>query len=247
MKLGRRCVSRSPRGFRRCRRALVLALGCSLGLALLSAGGVAASSGTGVVRWQSTVLSSADILGMGSSPVTVVDAPGAGRMVVPVGGVLRTDTLGSADYVGVNEWRLLYSGGAGSGFAFGAGAVLQALDTGGPTETALEGSVWHDAVGLRAAADDAALVVDNGGSSPTGGDHTVTVTVWYVVVASDGGGEVASGSSDTTVAAFTGAAATDVGSALDLLRLLVVSLVTFAALGLFALGVAAVSAAWRHR
>ena len=134
------------------------------------AGGSALVAGVDYPTSATVTLSSADILDLHNTPITLVAAPGAGKMLMPHR-VLCQYTYGTAAYVnGDGPPRLTLDNGQAS-VTFG-GIIDQTTD------------YWKTfAIDFDTASDpvNSALIVDDGGAAHTDGDGTLTITCWYSV------------------------------------------------------------------
>lgn len=141
-------------------------------------GDVLTVTGSGASAWQTptgggltsatVTLSSANILDLHNTPITVVAAPGAGKFLL-LHRVLCQYSYGTAAYVnGDGPPRLTL------------GAVLY-LTIGGLIDQTTDFTRSLAPPDYDGSADPAnlALTVDDGGAAHTTGDGTLTVTVWY--------------------------------------------------------------------
>lgn len=123
----------------------------------------------------SVELTSADILSLASSPVEVVAAPGAGKMILPLGAVAAMH-FGTVAYNG---------GGIDVHPETDAGAYFVRLsNVFASTQDVVftDGSQNAQNNEIPVTFDDAAFVVSCPSGNPTTGDGTCTVSVPYVVI-----------------------------------------------------------------
>lgn len=151
-----------------------VAIGANL---TLNAGTLSASSGSGILLQAQASLSSANILALNGTPITLVAAPGVGFMVKPIAETIVYRHV-TTPYTGGGNTNLFYgsSAGSSSGTAF-AGAFTVG------SNRVLLGTVNTSGTFATAQVDNLALVLQ----SPTafaGGDGTALLTVDYVVLPS---------------------------------------------------------------
>lgn len=115
---------------------------------------------------QTVTLSSADILDLHNTPITLVAAPGAGKFLVPHRWVV-VYTYGSSDYL-IDSDPDIYFAGAGSNTLT---TMLGQSNGGNESRTGNWGSCPEDAP----------LLAGGMAGNPTDGDGTLTVTVWYSI------------------------------------------------------------------
>ena len=121
-----------------------------------------------------TLLTSAQILALNTTPITLVPAPGAGRAIIPINVVARL-TYNSVAYATNTSMEIRYTNGSGTVLTSASLAALltavanktQAVDMTGSEFTALP---------------NAPIVVDVATGNPTAGNSTVEFTVFYMEV-----------------------------------------------------------------
>lgn len=151
-----------------------VAIGANL---TLNGGTLSASAGSGFLLQAQQTLSSAQILGLNATPVTLVSAPGVGFMVKPIAGSIVYRHV-SAPYTGGGNTNLFYGSSAGSP----SGSAFASAFTVGSNRVLLE-IVNTSGTFATAQVDNLALVLQ----SPTafaGGDGTALLTVDYVILPS---------------------------------------------------------------
>ena len=122
------------------------------------------------VRKATVTLSSADILALDSTPVTIIAAPGAGKWLVPHQVTLAVD-FATTPYVNGDNWPGLYYAGPGP--------QIKALDILSQASSAR--SMESPTVGADATNTDDVAIVAGYGSPSTDGDSALTVIVWYSI------------------------------------------------------------------
>jgi len=139
------------------------------------AGDVLTADGAGDAAWaapslrKATVtLSSAQILALDGTPVTIVPAPGSGKWLVPHRVALAVD-FATTPYVNGDTWPGLYYAGPGP--------QIKALDILSQASSAR--SAESPTIGADAANTDNVAIVAGYGSPSTDGDSPLIVTVWY--------------------------------------------------------------------
>jgi hypothetical protein len=135
----------------------------------------AAGGGTPGVDYPTSAtvtLSSAQLLDLHNTPVTVVAAPGAGKYI----DVHRRSayySYGTVVYAGTSVPSIAYDGQAS-----GIGSLMGAIDATGDTISASSSASLDEAATVYV---NKALVVMSDGATFTDGDGTLTVTVWYTI------------------------------------------------------------------
>jgi hypothetical protein len=128
------------------------------------------------LRKATVTLSSADILDLHNTPVTLVAAPGAGKYLVPHR-VVMCYTHGTTSYA---------TGGGNPIINYAAGATITEVSgVVGQTDDYLvisDGTAGNnDLVGAPSLFVNKAITADGDGNVLTDGDGTLTVTVWYSI------------------------------------------------------------------
>jgi hypothetical protein len=124
----------------------------------------------GGLQTASVTLSSADILALDSTPVTLVAAPGAGHWLVVHRVILAVD-FATTPYANGDTWPGVYYAGPGP--------LIKSLDILSQGSSAR--SMESPTVGADATNTDNVAIVAAGGSASTDGDSTLTITVWYSI------------------------------------------------------------------
>lgn len=128
----------------------------------------------GLVQAVTVPLTSAQIKDLQSTPVTILAAPGAGKMIAPVEVALNY-TYGTVAYqigIGVRAFLLLVG-------------TVQAASIAQTFITNTENRYYQTAASINGGRDgmvNAALTISSFGSPPTTGDGTMTATVYYMIV-----------------------------------------------------------------
>lgn len=127
----------------------------------------------GVVRRQRVTLTSAQILALFTTPVTLVAAPGAGKYI-SVDEIFARVNYGSAAYVSANALEFRYTDGAGVKVSGDLAAGFVQANS----------NRADKAVGVAAAqaVANAPLVVAVPSANPTTGDSTFTLDILYRIV-----------------------------------------------------------------
>lgn len=123
-----------------------------------------------VVQHATVALSSANILGMFASPVTIIAAPAAGK-VIEVKDVQLTMNTTATAYASGGTVTLNYAGGA---------AIINTIPAAVVTAGAGTSYTKRDPIDVTAAAA-TAITITNGTGAFTTGTGTAIVDVWYTV------------------------------------------------------------------
>lgn len=156
--------------------AVPSAIAIGSGLAINS-GTLSASGAGGLLLQAQASLSSADILALGTTAVTLVAAPGVGFMVKPMAGTIVYRHV-SSPYTGGGNTNLFYGSSAGSS----SGSAFAGAFTVGSNRVLLD-VVNTSGTFTTAQVDNLALVLQ----SPTvfaGGNGTALLTIDYVILPS---------------------------------------------------------------
>src|SRR5690349_7998744 len=153
------------------RRILVALLALCVVPAALAQGGAAVQTAT-------ITLTSAQILGLYTTPVQVVPAPGTGQLLNPLSFTLQYK-FGSTPYT-VSPQGIQFISGAPGRDEYGSVTTSNLLDA--PSSRVATASANGQAGGDPATYANQPLMVDLSTSDPTGGDGTLTITVTYTVV-----------------------------------------------------------------
>lgn len=135
--------------------------------------------GSGGIRTASITLTSAQLLAIFTTPVTIVPAPGAGLAVIPTGSWTFDYIAGSTPYTD-GGGALIFQWGS----ANGVGYTLTTLGwwNQATSQTKIAGSGQSTARGSAAIANQPLVVAQNT-ANPTLGNGTVTITGRYYLVA----------------------------------------------------------------
>ena len=112
-------------------------------------------------------LTSAQILALNTTPITVIAAPGAGKVIAPIS-VIFNSIYNTITYVNNTSVAVKINGVAGNGFAIGGLASYTAIYLGSPPAA-------------QEMLENAALVVMTQTGNTTTGDGTATVGVYYKI------------------------------------------------------------------
>ena len=126
-----------------------------------------------LIRKATVTLSSADILALHTTPITLVAAPGAGKwlLVHRTVGVL---TYGTTAYSVADGISPFYDGGGQP-----LGDLTAMFQASASTVGVSPGASAYSAP--LSSAENKAVVLTDGAGDPTLGDSTATITVWYSV------------------------------------------------------------------
>lgn len=132
------------------------------------------------VQLAEVTVSSAELLALRTTPKTIVAAPGAGKMNVPLLAVFLADN-GTAYVVGTNDLALRYKDGTGD-------IIGQTIDTAGlldqTTDIVTQASmIATDTKGPKADVENQPVVLHNTGAGElTTGTGVLRVKLWYFVI-----------------------------------------------------------------
>jgi hypothetical protein len=142
--------------------------------------------GSGLVQSVKMTITSAQILALNSSPITVIAAPGANKFIYVFGAVYRTH-FGTTRYTVSDQTIGLYyppastgdiadSAGAGSGVGTALNSLVDSI------VFTTNGSVpFGGGDGVSALANNS-VVLSSQSADPTGGDGTMSLNVLYCVL-----------------------------------------------------------------
>jgi len=117
-------------------------------------------------------LSSAQILTLGSSPVTLVPAQGAGKVIIPISVVLNYNFVTSAYSTVTN----LFIASPSSPTSITRNGVLGFVSDACTFDAPINSGASNALTGNEA------LIITTTGGNPTGGDSTLDVYVTYVII-----------------------------------------------------------------
>ncbi len=122
-------------------------------------------------HYKRLVLTSADILTSFATPIEIVAAPGANKMLIPIEMIARTD-YGTGTYATNTTLRLLWN------------SVTQAWDTIdlARTEDYIQIENYYDVVSVEANVVNQNLTLQTQTGNPTAGDGTMTIYLWYIIL-----------------------------------------------------------------
>lgn len=130
-------------------------------------------SAIGVVQDITVTIPSASVLTANGSPVEVIPAPGAGKIIKLISGVKKVD-YGTTPYATNTNWRLQYEGAA-SGIN-----TVQTID---------QNATKYDILGFAALSNYAAVDIENKAveffvqtGNPTAGDSDLVFNLQYVII-----------------------------------------------------------------
>lgn len=135
---------------------------------------------TSAIHYDTINLSAANILGMFATPVTLVAAPGAGKILMPLSFIFSLTAGGSAFASGGNV-RIQYHGGSVSVWGNGAnGTILAATVNSATNIQAMRGGVEGGVT--DADNSNKALEITNGTGAFTTGNGTAKIFLCYAVI-----------------------------------------------------------------
>lgn len=146
----------------------------------IKAGRFYAPNDPGFVQLAEVTVTSAQLLALRATPKTIVAAPGAGKMIVPLQMVAIADN-GTAYVVGTNDLALRYKDETGD-------IIGQTIDTAGlldqTTDIVTQASMLAtDSKGPKADVENQPVVLHNTGAGElTTGTGVLRVKLWYFIV-----------------------------------------------------------------